>query len=432
MSLLSILDDLLEDKTKYLNPYTAKIQAFDEPPIHKNRFDDKLMNDILDLYLNGNLYPNKYYRCLNLKDAEALRTAICRYYEKRFGERLPGKYQITKLYADDIRNSRISTCREIYGVDYSSQSDAIKSKKRATYTANYGVDHPFKSPEMRERLRQTFIQKYGVDNPFKSPEIKAKIKKTLIETYGVDNPLKSEAVKCKMRKTNILKYGVDNPGVLPSLTGIGNLDDEFCIWRYNKLQELSVSSEDSENYNALKDHILNNYDGSSYFINTLKYKIRDPRTRQPSKIETKISNALAQLNLAFQANVLLEFMRHPATNRIRELDFFLPDYNLAIEVNGSYTHSVDSVSEPDYHRFKFESCASNNIKLLMFTEAEILNEFDMVVNIIKYHVNLTESLDISKIPDISHKLVRYGLKSILESTEDKEVAVNDFTHIYPV
>ena len=66
----------------------------------------------------------------------------------------------------------------------------------------------------------------------------------------------------------------------------------------------------------------------------------------------------------------------------KELDIYLPDYNLAIEFNGLYWH--DEYSKPDnYHLLKTDECLSKNIQLIHIFEDEWLNKKDIVKSRIK-------------------------------------------------
>ncbi len=64
-----------------------------------------------------------------------------------------------------------------------------------------------------------------------------------------------------------------------------------------------------------------------------------------------------------------------------ELDFYIPDYNLAIECNGIYWHS-DYIVEKTHHQYKLQLCKLKNIKLLTFWENDILNNIDKIESII--------------------------------------------------
>ncbi|BDH16414.1 MAG: hypothetical protein [Bacteriophage sp.] len=80
-------------------------------------------------------------------------------------------------------------------------------------------------------------------------------------------------------------------------------------------------------------------------------------------------------------------------NQPLELDFYLPEYNLAIEVHGNYWHSEANLEHEKarLHLYnKYKLCKERNIHLLQFYEDEIIEKFDVVSTIIKYKLNKVE------------------------------------------
>lgn len=66
-----------------------------------------------------------------------------------------------------------------------------------------------------------------------------------------------------------------------------------------------------------------------------------------------------------------------------ELDIWIPDYNVAIEINGLYTHSVYAgKKDVGYHNMKLSRAQAAGIKLLQFWEDDICNKIDVVESII--------------------------------------------------
>lgn len=93
-----------------------------------------------------------------------------------------------------------------------------------------------------------------------------------------------------------------------------------------------------------------------------------------SSQEIKLQKWLTSNNILFEAS---------NRNKIfpLELDLFLPDYNLAIEVNGVYWHSTEFKDE-HYHINKLNECIKNNITLLQFYDTEIDNDWGFVTGLI--------------------------------------------------
>lgn len=71
-----------------------------------------------------------------------------------------------------------------------------------------------------------------------------------------------------------------------------------------------------------------------------------------------------------------------------ELDFYLPDHNLAIEINGEYWHSSRSSNKTwdwvkNHQKRKLQNCLENGVHLLHFYADEIDKRFSQVTSMIK-------------------------------------------------
>ena len=419
MSLLDLIESISGDPELSIDPFTGDV-------IRKGAFKFRnaapfnpgMMREILDLYLNRQFYPPRYFEILNFKNAEALRTAICRTYKKVYGHRLPAELMIGVLYKEEVINSRKETCLKTYGCEWSSQSPEVRAKVAATCIERYGAVCFLATVEGRRKAMQTLMERYGVDNVFKSPEIQQRIREVLVERYGgigFASPIINERIK----QTCVGRYGVENAGCLQSLTGIGDLDDNIAIWRFNERKRLEGDSE------ALRNFIMANFRDRGLYLHLRNYNFMDPRG--PSNPEMIVASLLESLGLKFSTDNRPEFMRHPETNAKRELDFILDEYGIAIEVNGMFTHDSNNGCGKDYHRFKFERCEKNGLKLLMFTENEIYNNIQYVKDIILYHLGLQKKLDIPR-----ECKVRFGFKSISKSKKDELFQFGNFNHWYPV
>jgi uncharacterized protein with PIN domain len=73
----------------------------------------------------------------------------------------------------------------------------------------------------------------------------------------------------------------------------------------------------------------------------------------------------------------------------KELDIYIPKYNLAIELNGLYWHSSEFLDK-NYHMNKTEKCLSKNINLIHIFEDEWVNKKDIIKSMIKHRLFLSE------------------------------------------
>jgi hypothetical protein len=72
----------------------------------------------------------------------------------------------------------------------------------------------------------------------------------------------------------------------------------------------------------------------------------------------------------------------------KELDIYLPDYNIAIEYNGLYWHSEEYVDN-EYHLNKSNKCLEKNVRLIHIFEDEWLHKKEIVKSRIINILNLT-------------------------------------------
>ena len=117
--------------------------------------------------------------------------------------------------------------------------------------------------------------------------------------------------------------------------------------------------------------------------------------KSTSEAENKIIEFLKNLNI----NVIQSY--RPKWLDGKELDVYLPDYNLAIEYNGlTYHHSSKGLSkfldntyvDPKFHLNKFNKCKENNIKLIHMFEHENFNNW---LEQIKNYLENQNNYDIS-------------------------------------
>lgn len=93
----------------------------------------------------------------------------------------------------------------------------------------------------------------------------------------------------------------------------------------------------------------------------------------------------------------------------KEIDIYLPDYKLAIEINGLYWHS-EKFKYKSYHYDKFINCEKLGIKLIQFFDDEIIYNFDYIKSLIKKEIEYINIKNINIIENhISEKLLLLNL-----------------------
>lgn len=289
----------------------------------------------------------------------------------------------------DIQNKIKQTMIDKYGdVSPLSRNSILKSKIEETNLNKYGSKSPMGSKDIRNKSINTWQQKYGVDNPFKSEKIKSKIKETLMLNYGVDNPMKSDEIKKKAELTNIEKYGSSFYGsskdrLLKTMQDPSKLS-EFILFRnnpelwikdhYNTKISLHVLSQDlGVDIATISKHVLNS--GCEYLIEYRK-----------STMEVDLMEFIKSIVSGIQ-------IRHNDRSVIypQEIDIYLPEYNIGIECNPTYTHNSSKSSYNSnlilpwtYHKDKSIAAMKNGIFLFHIFGYQWTNRPEVIKSMLKH------------------------------------------------
>lgn len=280
---------------------------FKEKYISKNYPD--FYNQIMNMYKDSQNYNEKLYRYIHNINKIPLCPVCGGYIPYRNSPAGYGKYcsQKCMVLSEERKESIKSTKIKKYGDPGYNNS----KKARNTLIEKYGSIESA-SKKIYEKVKQTCLKRYGADNVFKLKKIQDKCcdskmkkygdpyysnreknKQTCIERYGVDNPMKNKDIISKFNNTMLSKYGVK--------------------WAMNSEQLLKKLSK-----SLIKAHIEGKYDMSG-------------KKKKPSKIELDFQNYLIQNNINFEFQYRSE--KYPYL-----CDFYIPDYDLYIEIQGNWTH----------------------------------------------------------------------------------------------
>lgn len=252
-------------------------------------------------------------------------------------------------------------------------SDAGKRTKSAAVQKKYGVSHYSRTKQYKERYTKTCQQRYGVANPNQSEEVKAKKRSKAQQRYGVGNVSQAQEVKQKVAQTKRRK-SVD--AILHSdrlrglVTPLFDVDTEYrgidhtYPWRC-----VSCNSE-------FKDHLKF---GKVPTCPTC-YKSSMPY----SKVEHEVRNFVRSLGFAGATS-----SREVVSPK--EVDIWVPEKQVAIEVNGIYHHSeIKGGKDKQYHLFKTLVCDNKGIRLLQFWDIECTEKRDIVESMIRNALGKTQ------------------------------------------
>ena len=240
------------------------------------------------------------------------------------------------MSSDDVKNKMKQNNLKKYGVENPFQSEVIKNKIKETNLEKYGVENPSQSKEIRKKTKQTCLDKYGVEISSQADSVKEKYKQTCLERYDVDSYVKSRIFQDKVKRTNLERYGVE---YYTQSEEFQNKFKQTCLERYgveNPFQSEPIRDK-------TKETNLERY-GSEYYTQSQEFQSRH------DEIQTKINNT-KRLNHTFNSSEIEEIfsdyldsqhIEYKRQYRSEEYpfncDFYLPKYNLYIEIQASWTH----------------------------------------------------------------------------------------------
>lgn len=282
-------------------------------------------------------------------------------------------------------NAHKSTMLERHGVEHALQSDVFQNKCKETLKRNHGVETA--QAAGREKRILTNLKKYGVENPLQSKIIQEKISKTNIERYGVSRPFSRVDIQQQIQDRWLGINGTK-----------GYVKTQEQIQEQTKKDRISLFGEYAEsvlsNPEKLSDMLrINSRQGAADILGCsvplLDKLICDydlEEFKSTSYYEVIIDNYLKDLGIE---NIVRNTRKIIAP---KELDFYLPDYNLAIEVNGLAWHSEKSGKDSKYHIGKFNACRDQGIDLIHIFQDEMDNSLEIVKSIIASKLNMNANV----------------------------------------
>jgi hypothetical protein len=227
------------------------------------------------------------------------------------------------------------------------------------------------SEDQKTLKKQTCIQRYGSDNVFKNKEIKDKIKNANIQKYGTDHYCKTLEYKERLKSGDIIRKPIDYNILREKI--FNKTYDKFDQFK-DKLNIIPLFKR--EEYNGSGYHKLyrwkclkcdTEFEHWYYEINKLKC----PKCNSNSNIEQIIINLLSTFNQPLM-------IKNRSIISPYELDIFLPEKKIGIEINGLYWHSQLNGADRNYHLNKTKECEKQGIKLIHLFADEVMFQFSIV------------------------------------------------------
>lgn len=253
-----------------------------------------------------------------------------------------------------------------------SHTDKSKEKRRLNSLKKYGTDFPLQAEEIKQKIQRSLDdsendfrfgskkfkkaikEKYGVENVSQLEHIKEKKKNSLMEHYGVENPMQSEEI----RKAQLYSFKKNFEVERASEVGVTHLEEWRDLSSFIKNHKFTIH-EMAKYFNVKKDKMVRECRRQEILHEIYQYG------KFSSHGEQELVNYLAK--------------RHPDVVYVRndrtllngkELDFYFPEYKLAVEVSPTSTHNAvtgfnnSAGKEKNYHKDKFLACANAGIELI--------------------------------------------------------------------
>ena len=287
----------------------------------------------------------------------------------------------------EIQKKREQTNLKKYGFTNPALNLEVKAKVEQTNLKLYGAPTPVQSSIVQEKIKQTCLEKYGVETPFQNKDIQQKSKDTTLQRYGklmsqaraalyekYDglNPFAVEEVKEKAKSTLQKKYGRTSPKQF-------HLTNEQLITLTDKDKLEKIVKGTSFKGAAIKLGVSD----STIARYCRQHNIEYTYFSNESTNEIIIKTILDHHNIEYISND-----RSHIKNKLPlELDFFLPKYNIAIEVGSIFNHSeLNSGRGKKYHWHKWNECRKKEITLYQWFDDELKN-LPIIENKILYITN---------------------------------------------
>ncbi len=277
--------------------------------------------------------------------------------------------------------------------DVSTKQKMIESQKK-TFEEKYG-GHPMSTNDVKETLKKSMFKKYGVEYYSKHVDYNDKVKQTKFIRYGNEKYTNVE----KMQSTLIKRYGVNNSQKIPRIKEQSSntkkenhyihLKEHFnnssLLWlcEYNEYKGYHFS-----NHYNFKCKVCNkNFESTVYNLNNIFCDYCHPE--KITTVENEVYKFLADI---LKKEEIVHRNDRTVLNG-KELDFYVPSKNFAVEINGLYWHSENSGGiNKNYHLNKTKSCMTHGIHLIHIFENEWIHKKEIVKSIIKNFINITEDV----------------------------------------
>ena len=312
-------------------------------------------NNHLQLY---NLYINQFRSedeaLYNIFHKTDLSEHMCPYCNK------PNKFYIKmKKYRDTCGSNKCSTAK--------TTSSNSKKKRQNTMKELYEHEHALQVPKFQKKAQDTCLKHFGKDNPRKVQSIIDKSNITRINNLiGNDNSFIEDIDIIEVINQLKTLYNISNNLEISQIYVNDSMLEFFikllCSKKNRKLLVNEIASIFHLNTGTIRKRCIKLDIYSKYFIT------------QEIKLELQLMDFLDKNHIQYKTHYRIPYIDKDNHNiRHSEIDIFIEDYNIGIEVNDLDSHNILRKNK-DYHYNKTLIALSKGIRLIHLWEWELTNE----------------------------------------------------------
>lgn len=286
------------------------------------------------------------------------------------------------VYYKDCKRLFLCILNDIDVNSYWKKSKKFKCEKVTKEL--YGVDHTSKLESVRLKKERTIMNKYGVDNAMKNESIKLKCRESNLINNGFEYAFSkinkgrwNDIFKKHLSKSDSWKKIIDNV-VIPDRRDFAYKDPN------NKIKDLLLEYIRANNCLVkYPDDVL--FSLNIQFPLTLIESLSNDGLVDVSNMDLGVRSKWVDKVYSLLKELGINFIENSRTVLDGfEIDFYIPDLKLGIEVNPTSTHSSNKFKMDamlfnrglykNYHYDKYKLAAKNGILLIQLFEWDLIND----------------------------------------------------------
>jgi len=285
------------------------------------------------------------------------------------------------------------TCKNNFGVENPTQSKIVQEKIKQTNLDRRGCECSFQSEEVKEKIKETSQERFGTDYPMQNKEVQEKKKKTCLKVYGKEYAIQTEEGKEKQKKTCLKIYGKEfacqSEGVKKRIKEtLLKINTENANKIFSEMGFEIVSE-----YKTGKTLTIFKCKNCNFEFEVVPFNLYSRAHKCPvcdpveiSQFEQEVrDNIIKHLITKFNKRSQIIYNDRTVLSPY-EIDILIPEFQLSIEVNGDYWHSLPGIPERD--QWKAETMISKGYKHFIIKEcdwndnkSDVLQKFDQLIDL---------------------------------------------------